>query len=430
MLEHLPQGNISLRAQDIQTGLQDYTVSEFRSLTEIGWAARIAIHLRSSGPVLSHRLEFVAEHLFGVNKWAFPQVLRLLEQAGLTRVIGSGEAATVVPQSIPYFNGLYERLDQVATAVGFNEHEQLSVDLLHRLSACPASKSRLLRDTGAESEVFDRVLSIGGSGSYLGQVRVADSEILISPLYFSENAAQFAKIVERHGESAVKRVIALFRQYAGWPLSHILKGRVGPETLTGDELEVARSITSRALTQPPSITARGATNHFVFTPMVGTTQIEVIEKEVYERAIAIVAAIRHGQHFEFWEIKYPTALLRKLMQRPITPPSGTKDQYKDLALRQIVRFDPPPPQPFQSVVFIDNPENRKAVGLAMEMLAGHEGQVRTPSPVATKLLSSDATYTEFLRGLGRLKSQRLVPKAAHEVAAHIDQLLEYCMKGA
>ncbi len=430
MLEHLPAGNISLRAQDIQTGLQEYSVSEFKSLTEIGWAARIAIHLRSSGPVESHRLQFVAEHLFGVNKWAFSQVLGLLQRANLVRVIGSGDEATVVPQSIPYFNGLYERLDEIAADAGLNEHEQLSVDLLHRLSVSPAPKNRILHDTGAETEVLDRVLSIGSSGSYLGQVKVAGSEILVSPLYFSENAPQFANIVAKHGEADVKRVISLLRTYAGWPLSHILKGRIGPETLTPTELEVARSITSRALTQPPSITARGATNFFVFTPMIGTAQIEVIEKEIYERAIAIVAAIRHGQHFAFWEIKYPTTLLRRLMERPISPPAEAKDQYRDLALRQIVRFDPPPPKPFQSVVFIDNPENRKAVALAIEMLVGHEGQVRGPSSAATKLLASEATYNEFLRGLGKVRSQRLVPKAAHEVEAHIDQLLEYCMKGA
>ena len=330
MLEHLPAGNISLRAQDIQTGLQEYSVSEFKSLTEIGWAARIAIHLRSSGPVESHRLQFVAEHLFGVNKWAFSQVLGLLQRANLVRVIGSGDEATVVPQSIPYFNGLYERLDEIAADAGLNEHEQLSVDLLHRLSVSPAPKNRILHDTGAETEVLDRVLSIGSSGSYLGQVKVAGSEILVSPLYFSENAPQFANIVAKHGEADVKRVISLLRTYAGWPLSHILKGRIGPETLTPTELEVARSITSRALTQPPSITARGATNFFVFTPMIGTAQIEVIEKEIYERAIAIVAAIRHGQHFAFWEIKYPTTLLRRLMERPISPPAEAKDQYRDL----------------------------------------------------------------------------------------------------
>src|SRR4051812_11889170 len=90
-------GHLSLRAQDIQTGLQEYDVDEFKTLTELGWAARIALHLRSSGPVQYERLKAVSEHLFGVSKWGFHTALDVPQSVDMVRVIGSVGHQQIVP---------------------------------------------------------------------------------------------------------------------------------------------------------------------------------------------------------------------------------------------------------------------------------------------------------------------------------------------
>jgi hypothetical protein len=423
-------GMLSLRAQDIQTGLQDYDVSEFKTLLELGWAARLALHLRASGPVPERNLAQIAQHLFGANPWGYDQALVLLQDAEFVRVAGKDDTRLVVPSNIPYFNELYPKLDNVAESRELNEAENLTVDLLSRAAEAPAPLEDVVDGLGADQKLASSVLEIGRAGSYLDVVDASGSNYLISPLYFSENAAEFAAAVEAHGQSAVASVIKKLRSVPGCPLEMIIAGQIGDQKLEPEELDAARALLANAMTQPPGITSRGKLHQFIFTPRLGTKKIEIIEKEVYERAIEILSAIRFGQHYASWQLRMPTALLKVLLDgRTITPPQSVRDQYVNLAIRRIVDFDPPPPKPFNSVRLVNTEENRRAVQLAIEMLESQSGEIgRIPDQEVVKLMQSSGLYVEFIRGVGHVKRKTGI-RSEREAARDVNTILEMCMKG-
>ncbi|MCK4783152.1 MAG: hypothetical protein KAV87_05325, partial [Desulfobacteraceae bacterium] len=296
---------------------------------------------------------------------------------------------------------------------------------LDALSKSPLSRDWVHQSMGADKQTFQEILEIGNAGSYIDTVQTTQGKILTSPMYFSENPDEFAEIVARHGDQDVKRVIGLLRQNPGCPLAFIKAGEVGDNRLNQNELRVACSIVKRALTQPPAIRSRGIDHHFIFTPRIGTEKIEVIEKHIYERAIAIVSAIRFGQYFADWKIHSPIELLQALCDRGrLKPPLTVRDQYVRLAMQGIVRFDPPPPKSFKEVVFIDNRENRRAMFIAIEMLREQGAEPSRPADLkAVRALSSDASYLEFIRGQGLVRSLSSIGRSDRIADAKVNEVI-------
>ncbi|MBA7641175.1 hypothetical protein ES703_48850 [subsurface metagenome] len=121
---------------------------------------------------------------------------------------------------------MYENLGEVAENKGLNELEQISIDLLNRIAACPQEKSKLASSLGIKPSDLDRVVRIGKAGSYVNEFDVKGINLLVSPLYFAEKPEEFAQVVKQYGEATVSKVLSLFRQNQGWPLAKLLHGNV------------------------------------------------------------------------------------------------------------------------------------------------------------------------------------------------------------
>lgn len=422
---------IALRAQDIQTGLQEYQIGEFETLTKTGIATRLAIHLRGGDLADYQRLKDVSFALFGVDKLSFPSIMELLEDVEFVRVVGTGRNRKIVP-TVPYFDDLYETLGEKAEQDGLNEIEQASVAVLDRLAASPIRKDLLAKSLGIQPKVLDTVAKIGHAGSYVEEIGRTAEPILISPVYFSENSAAFAAVVAKFGEPAFRQVFQLLQQNPGWPVAKILtEGAIGGTKLTTDECNVISALMQNGLLQPPAITtAASGTNHFLFTPPLGNTRIQVVEKEIYEKAMAVLSCVRQGEHFAKWNIRSPHLVINALLRDGwLRSNTEAREQYRALVIKKIAKLEPPGAA-WQKVVLIDSPENRRALAWAVEMLKGSEvldnrGLVQN----ARDLIFTDKDYAEHLRGFGMLRARKVIPRAPDEYQSETEKLIEAIQKG-
>jgi hypothetical protein len=206
---------------------------------------------------------------------------------------------------------------------------------------------------------------------------------------------------------------------------------IGGTRLNADEFEIARIIIHKGLVQPPEITTSySGTNEFLFTPPLGTNRILVVEKEIYEKAMACISCVRQGEHFGQWNIKWPRAIINALLNHgELKPTTIAKEQYKPMCIRGIVKLQNVRNNWWKPVL-VDTPENKRALSLALEMLGG--GEVLTERGYdsdSVRAIYSDSDYTEAIRGYGNIIRRKKIPKPRGEYDAEIDRLLFEVQKG-
>lgn len=427
-----PQVLLGIRAQDIQTGLQDYTVSHFDTLLNVGMAARLAIHIRGREPIEYELLKDLAAILFGVHKLAFSPLIKLLQEVGFVRVVGIESTDRKVLPQVPYFDDLYSQLSEFAEAEGLNEAERVSVEILNRLARGPLSKRDLSKDLNLDKKMADLVFKTGRAGSYMDSFQRSDGdEILISPVYFAERPDELVKVVETHGVEAAHGALEAIRTHPGWPIAAMnATGRIGDIQLHPEQVQLVRALVKKGVLQPPAIsTSRTGTNHFLFTPPIGNERVRVVEKEIYEKAMAVIATVRQGQHFARYPVRSPLLVLKALLRDGwLKATSEAHEQWRTVAALRICRRVPS--GNWSEVHLIGTDENKKAVKLAIQLLeAGDIKEDRGLDPQARLMLEGGESYREALRGLGMIKQQLSVPDTADHVAAQLDDLLEQLQKG-
>lgn len=420
-----------IRCQDIQTGLHGFQVDEFETITKVGVAARISTHIRGGDVLNYNKFKSICPTLFGITKLEFPTVMTLLQEVEFINIIGEGDSTTIIPK-VPYFGDLYETLGEKAAIDGLSDHERASIDILQRLSEKPIYKDTMKSLLGIDPNVLDRVLRIGKEGSYFTEIPRPQSNIILTPIYFGENPEFFAKSVEKYGEDIVGKTIKLIRKVPGTPFQKILDNQsIGQYELSENELELIKTLVSRGILQTPSIeTTYSGENHFLFTPPVGTATIAIVEKEIYEKAMAVIACVRQGEHFGEWRVRSPSAIIRSLLADGwLRKTTIAKEQYKTLVVKRICRLEPPNAH-WQKTVLIDTPENRRALELAAEMLEAIEIQIgRGLNSQLRDAIYSDFKYQESLRGYGDIKKLKSVRMSDKEMRETTDEMLEFIMKG-
>jgi hypothetical protein len=88
----------------------------------------------------------------------------VLAEVEFVKLQTEGKTIKGVIPNVPYYETLYETLGTYATGVGFNEAEQLSVELLSRLSKAPEKVDTLITHLGAETKLFNRAFDLGKQG--------------------------------------------------------------------------------------------------------------------------------------------------------------------------------------------------------------------------------------------------------------------------
>lgn len=428
-----------IRAQDIQTGLQDYNVPYFDTLLRVGMASRLAIHIRGHDAIEYDLLKNVSSILLGIPRLVFDEILRVLHEVEFVRLIGSGSSRKVVPQ-VPYFDDLYNGLSEWAETQQFNELECLSIAILDRLAHGPSTKSELISEFDVSPQVANLILDLGRQGSYIDSFERSDGdEVLITPVYFSERPDELVQVIERYGTTSVAKVFEAIRNNAGWPLSLVqANSTIGGVTLEREEVQLVQLLVHRGILQPPEITTKhSGTNFFLFTPPIGNERIPVVEKALYEKAMAIIAIARQGQHFARYRILWPRAVINALLRdKWLRPTSEAGEQWKLAVMLGICKLVPR--GSWHEVHLIETEDNVRAVRLALQLMdVGDVMEERGLDRDAQTILERQALYDvdqsapaygESLIGLTRLRRRRR-PQVSRDVIRLVDGLLERIQKG-
>ena len=190
---------IAARCHEIQTGLGTTEVPEFDQLLLVGMAVRLALHIRGLPAIPFELLKLVGYRYLGIPTLAARQVVELLADVEFVKLGSQGKTIKTVLPAVPYYEDLYQSLGDYAVNAGLNEAEQLSVDLVHRLSRSPEKLDALRNAIGADKKLLRRAVAVGQEGAYLRIVRARGRDILLTPTYFSENPDVFADAVAGGG---------------------------------------------------------------------------------------------------------------------------------------------------------------------------------------------------------------------------------------
>lgn len=358
-------------------------------------AALLAINLRGLDDIPYEVLSMVSDHRFDIPNTTLPTVLRLLSDVQMVKLYEKGRAITKVSPEVPYFDDIFERVGQISGEFIYNEVEQATVAILAELRARPENRDRLLHRTGMEPKLLDRVLDVGEKGGLVRTLRTRAQNVLISPLYFSDNSEALADLVAKAGSDDLKAVLDAVKANQGWPLSMIAKNQaVAGRRLTPVQIELAHLLAQENMLKPPTIKVGDSDQPFLFTPRPGGARLSPTQRHIYERAMALLAAVRKGQLLPVeYSISRPMALLNALKAKGhIGANSEAIGQYGKLALEyQLGRFVETSPGMYQFHLNATD-ENKQAVDIAIDLLTSSEQVNLRVDRQSQNLLRGDEAY--------------------------------------
>jgi hypothetical protein len=399
--EFTPAAKKVIRCNEIQTALGSIEVPEFETVPELGMAARLASHIQGLPLINYETLKLVASHYLKIPKLAVERVIRLLAEVEFVRLQTAGSTIIGVLPTVPFYEKLYNDLGQFAQSnKKFNEPESLALAIVERLAASPEKADTLNSKLGSDNALFNRSIAIGTQGNFLISRRFRGRDILINPAYFSENAEIFADAVAKTGSKSISNLLAAVRGFQGWPLSLIeKKAQLGEIAIAPDQIELLKRLAQDGMVKPPTIeTSHSGKNHFIFTPTPSAGVLSIGRREVYEKAMAIVAAIRQGQLLpNAYAIRSPGAVLYTLKSNLQLGRATTEanQQYKQLTLLRIARLEDIGGG-FSTLKIIDTPENREALDIAYDLVNDGASRGLEVDQDARKAMQQSQEYVESI----------------------------------
>ena len=363
---------VAARCHEIQTGLGTTEVPEFEQLAIIGMAVRLALHIRGLPGIPFEIVKLVGYHYLGIPTVAMRTVLEVLDEVEFVRLGTEGKTIKTVLPDVPYYEELYETIGEYSADVGLNEAEQLSVELVHRLALSPQKLDALRNDLGADNRLFTRIVEVGKEGAYIKQHRARGRDILLAPAHFSENPEIFADAIAGGGADQVKKLMEALKDAQGYPLAVVEKtSKIGNTELSIDEIRLLLRLAQHGAVKPPSLTTPHAgQNFFLFTPTPAGAALAPTKRDIYEKAMAIVAAVRQGQFLpKRFAIRDPGAVLYRLRNDQELQGATTEaaQQYKNLVhLRIATLVDTG--HGYKRLKIIDTEENIEALDIAYDLI--------------------------------------------------------------
>ncbi|CAM0125025.1 hypothetical protein [Stenotrophomonas sepilia] len=412
-------------AYDLHSGLASNQIPEFNDLQLIGMAGTLAIHIKGLGEINFEVLRKVSDHLMGIPSFALEKVLRTLEEVGFVKLAENGRRIDSVIPNIPVFDDVYVGIGQYAASeCTLNEHEQATIQILGRLQDAPVNKSTLINELGAEKSVFDRCLSVGKVSGIVSEHQARGRDIIISPFYFSDNLDGLADAAVSCGANAIKGALEKVKANQGWPMSVMrATGEIGGVKLTGTEMVLVDKLAGEGMIRPPTINFGGKSESFLFTPKPGATRLNASNREIYERAMALISAVRKGQLLaDSYKIRYPVRILESLRDKGyLGANSEARDQYQNLVVLKVAYLKQTSPNMWQ-LCLNRTPENESALTLAISLLRTGELAGMEVNNEARIALGKGEEYIQSLISASEIK-RRQKEVADPEAAYEFEQLL-------
>lgn len=404
-------------ASDIQTGIGAFEVGDFDELRTLGMAASLAIQLRGLPEIDYNVLVQVSDSRFNIPSYALKPVLRTLSEVGMVKLYESGRIIDKIDPQVPYFENVFETIGDYSSEFKLTETEQAMVSIMENLQSKPENQDRLLSQTGMEKILADRCLKIGNETGLITSHRVRGQTVLLSPVYFSDNSDGLADLIAKVGTSDFAEVISIINSHQGWPLSLIVQHqKVAGKPLTSVQIDLIRMMASENILKPPTIEIGAFRETFIFTPRPGSARLSPGKRDIYERAMALLSAVRKGQLLPFrYPIRKPAILLNALLSDGyLSANTEAMRQYgKVAATFNIGTFRETKPG-WHEFHLRKTPENIEAVQLAINLAEGGQDRVEMREDMeARALLQMDDKYVNSVLGSKVLRErQALTPSIA------------------
>jgi hypothetical protein len=413
-------------AHDLEVGLARQSIPEFESLPIVGMAAKLALNIRGLGELDAAVLRQVADYYFDIPANVLPRALDVLAEIEFIQLVKEGKTLKKVIPTVPHFSSVYGGIGEYIGSIDLTEHEQVAIAVLSELKNKPEKKDALQGRLGVDSTVFRRVQTLSSEGGLVLTKKARGQEILISPMYFSDNLDALATQAASGGAKQIENVLRLVSKAQGWPLSLILRRQEINETkITAQESALLQELVADGILKPPSLfnTTTAVDEFFVFTPRPGSLRLNGARREIYERTMALVAAVRKGQLLpEKYRIWSPVALLGKLRnQKWIGASSEAAHQYKNLVALRVGRLEKISGDRCRFVLN-DEPENLLAVDDAIALFKSGDAPNSNVSDEGKIALQRDETYIQSIIAANKLKSVAR-PNLDEQSKAEIEQLL-------
>jgi hypothetical protein len=414
------------RCHEIQLAIRDKEVPRFETIPEIGMAVQLALHIRGLPIIEYETLKLVASTLLGIPRLVVDRIVALLAEIEFVRVQKEGSRIKAVLPLVPFFDTVYEKIGEYMQSVArLDEFETLTLEIVDRLATAPHNSDALAGKIGTDRKSFDASVDIGTKGSFLFSRRSRSKTILLNPTYFSENAEVFADHVAKCGANSVQKTLELLRSAQGWPLSLIeRRGEICGAKISVDEIQLLKRLAQDGIVKPPTIsTSHAGESVFMFTPTPGFVNVSPLKREQYERALAIVSAVRQGQLLpNRYRIRSPGAVLYRLKtDLQLSPTSDYAEQYQNLVhlrVAQLVKLE----GGYRQLKIIDTPENRESLKIAHRLVQGDTPPDLTVDNEAMSAMSGQQEYIESLISSRNLRERETIT-LSDETAYEVSQLL-------
>ena len=413
------------KCHDIQVSLGNLAVPEYEAITEIGMMVRLALHLRGLPLIDYEILKLVADYYLQIPALVLKNIVGYLAEIGFVKLDKEGTTIKSVLPTVPYFDDVYETIGEFSeTYTHFNEYEQLTIDVLQKLSKTPLFRSGLF-ELGAEKKAVSKVINIGQQGGFLVERRARGKDIILSPTYFMDNAELYTDMVAKAGAQSIEKINNLLSQKQGWPLSIILQQKeINGTKLSDAEIGLMKRLASDGAIKPPSIhTTHHGENYFMFTPTPGEARIRPGKKEIYERATALVASVRQGQLLpEQYAIRSPYRLLSSFKEKGyLNANTEAFEQYRKLAVMRMCRLDDQG-NGWYRLVLNETQENMEALDIAISLIKNDYIFGTEIDEDVRFALQQDQQYIESQRASAELRKRETV-NLDEETQLEIDNLL-------
>ena len=356
---------IASRLQEINEGLVSQSgglvEAHFRKSKRLGAAARLCNVIRGQDVLDNYEMLVAAAGELGISADTLDRALSELEEIGYVTLNKSGGEIRKVEERIPLLSDRYELIGQKWQDSRPSEIEQAAVVVLDDLLMAPQRERDIKKKHNIDANAFKIITDVGKSGAfYKTYISPVDgSTVAFSPLYHDENPEVFLKLFDKFPDSDVSKILRSIRAYQGKPIDNISDPILCEAIKTG-------------CIPTPSVNSTGGKKHFAFTPVQG---VGILEKSLLEKARAIVACVRYGQHYAgVTRIKYPLLILERLRtNKRLGAHSEILRQYSVLHKLGVGRITRD--RHFTSrynFELIDTEENLRALDLAVQYLTVKE----------------------------------------------------------
>lgn len=416
------------RCHEIQIATGDKEVARFESIAEIGMAVQLAMHIRGLPLIDYEMLKLVASTMLGIPRLAVDRIVELLAEIEFVRLIKDGRRIKGVLPVVPYFDDLYEGIGEYfETSSSPDEFEKLTLEIVDRLAAAPHNVDALAGKLGAARKDFDSSVEIGTKGGFLISRRARAKTIIINPSYFSENSDIYIDHAARSGAAGIQKTLSLIQSSQGWPLSLIEKQmEIAGNKISHDDLSLLKRLAQDGVVKPPRIiTSHAGEAVFMFSPTPGASKLNPLRREVYERALAIVSAVRQGQLLpNRFRIRSPGAVLYKLKtELKLSPTSDYTEQYQNLVNYRIAKLDKLS-NGYRQLKIVDTPENREALRIAYSLVQGDTPPDLALDGEAQKAMTGSQEYVESLVSARVLREKETITLSDEKKFEYEQLLLE------